>query len=553
MSISSVTSKVVYVGTGSTAAAARVFAYPFKILAATDLTVSEYNNTTSAAIVKTLSTHYDVSGVGSSGGGNVTITGSYTNLPTGCQLVIQRIMDLTQETDYVENDAFSAETHETALDRLTMITQQLQEQLDRAVLADITQTSPDLDVIANANAAKSSAVVAMGVANSLDRFDDGSQGTENLLSNGDFENWSAGTSVAPDGWLIYGASSTVAREASTIKLGTYSAKLTRVGNDCVLYQINIHVPKGITYWKDRKITYACWVYATVASRARLLLYDGVQSVYSSYHTGDSTWQWLTVTITVNASATEITPQNQVDTGNTSAYFDGAMCVEGESIFAFCEKPLSVDKLSDTFKNINPTNLLSNGDFENWSAGTSVAPDGWALGGAGASVARESSIIKLGTYSAKVTRAGTDCYLYNTNYNVAPILGKGIEYWKGRKITIGCWVYATVAARARLSMTDNVNTANSSYHTGDSTWQWLTMTMTFDSSATLLVLYLQVNNGNTSAYFDGAMCVEGESIFAFSPKPLVEPILLTAGASVLDTLNYIQVNIDGTNYKLARLV
>jgi hypothetical protein len=164
MSISSLTSKIVYVGTGSTAAAAKVFSYPFKILAATDLTVSEYNNTTSAAIVKTLSTHYDVSGVGSSGGGNVTITGSYTNLPVGCQLVIQRVMDLTQETDYVENDAFSAETHETALDRLTMISQQLQEQLDRAVLADITQTSPDLDVIANANSAKSSAVVAMAQA-----------------------------------------------------------------------------------------------------------------------------------------------------------------------------------------------------------------------------------------------------------------------------------------------------------------------------------------------------------------------------------------------------
>ena len=161
MSISSVTSKVVYVGTGSTAAAARVFAYPFKILAATDLTVSEYNNSTSAATAKTLSTHYDVSGVGSSGGGNVTITGSYTNLPTGCQLVIQRVMDLTQETDYVENDAFSAETHETALDKLTMISQQLQEQLDRAVLADVTQTSPDLDVIASVTAAKSSATVAM--------------------------------------------------------------------------------------------------------------------------------------------------------------------------------------------------------------------------------------------------------------------------------------------------------------------------------------------------------------------------------------------------------
>jgi len=167
----------------------------------------------------------------------------------------------------------------------------------------------------------------------------GKENPTNLLSNGDFENWSAGTAVAPDGWLIYGASSTVAREATIIKLGTYSAKLTRNGTDCNLYQTNIHIPKGIAYWKGRKIIFGSWVYSTIADRARLLLYDGVQSVYSSYHTGNSTWQLLTVTITVDASATEITPQYQVDTGNTSAYFDGAMCVEGESIFAFADNPL----------------------------------------------------------------------------------------------------------------------------------------------------------------------------------------------------------------------
>ena len=92
MSLSSVTSKIVYVGTGSTAAAAKVFAYPFKIFAATDLVVTEYNVTTSAETVKTLTTDYDVSGVGESTGGNVTLTGSYTHLPTDCYLVINREM-----------------------------------------------------------------------------------------------------------------------------------------------------------------------------------------------------------------------------------------------------------------------------------------------------------------------------------------------------------------------------------------------------------------------------------------------------------------------------
>ena len=55
------------------------------------------------------------------------------------------------------------------------------------------------------------------------------------------------------------------------------------------------------------------------------------------------------------------------------------------------------------KDVNPTNLLTNGGFELWSAGTSSAPDEWALVGASATVAREASTIKIGTYSAVVTR------------------------------------------------------------------------------------------------------------------------------------------------------
>lgn len=46
--------------------------------------------------------------------------------------VIRRDTTQLQETDYVENDAFPAESHESALDRLTAITQEQQAELDRA-------------------------------------------------------------------------------------------------------------------------------------------------------------------------------------------------------------------------------------------------------------------------------------------------------------------------------------------------------------------------------------------------------------------------------------
>ena len=375
---------------------------------------------------------------------------------------------------------------------------------------------------------------------------DGTVNPTNLLSNGDFENWSAGTAVAPDGWTLGGAGASVAREASIIKLGTYSTKLTRVGADCVMYQ-EFHSSRGINYWKNRTVTFGCWVYATVADRARIGL-EGASGTYSSYHTGNSTWQFLTVTKTFSSSETTIDVACVITTGNTSAYFDGAMCVEGESIFAFCEKPLSVDKLSDTFKNINPTNLLSNGDFENWSAGTAVAPDGWTLGGAGASVAREASIIKLGTYSTKLTRAGADCYVYQRID-----LSKSFTYFSGRKITVGCWVYATVADRARLLLGDfSTYSVVSSYHTGNSTWQFLTVTGTVSatSSPAVLNIALLIEGGNTSAYFDGAMCVEGESIFAYGPNSpeYLEgtfTVGLTCGTSGTITLN--------NDYKTGRFI
>ncbi|MFH1563813.1 MAG: carbohydrate binding domain-containing protein, partial [Nitrospirota bacterium] len=170
-----------------------------------------------------------------------------------------------------------------------------------------------------------------------------------LLQNGNFENWTAGTSSAPDGWTLSGAGASVAREASTIKLGTYSAKLTRAGTDTLLGQ-QIDLDKGIAYWKGRTVTFGCWVYATVADRARLQINDDI-TTYSSYHTGDGTWQWLTVTKTIGVGATSIYVFGRVWTGNTSAYFDGAMCVEGSVAMPFSEKNYSEQWIhsSDTTK------------------------------------------------------------------------------------------------------------------------------------------------------------------------------------------------------------
>lgn len=151
------------------------------------------------------------------------------------------------------------------------------------------------------------------------------------------------------------------------------------------------------------------------------------------------------------------------------------------------------------------NLMDDwGAMEDWSDGTSSAPTGWTLTGAGASVAQESSTVKIGQYSAALTRSGADCSIYYDFGNYDDCLGK--------RMTFGAWVYVGTASRARLSIDDGVGSSNSSYHTGAAGWEFLTVTHDVDESATQIRVACEVNTGNVTAYFDGGVLVVGEDAF-----------------------------------------
>lgn len=87
--------------------------------------------------VLVLDTDYTVTGAGA-GSGAVTLAAS---LPVGQSLTITRDVPFTQEADYVNNDSFPAESHEQALDLLTMQTQQLSERVDRAAKLPVSSTA----------------------------------------------------------------------------------------------------------------------------------------------------------------------------------------------------------------------------------------------------------------------------------------------------------------------------------------------------------------------------------------------------------------------------
>jgi hypothetical protein len=106
-----------------------VFAYGFKVFAASDLQVV-LRSSSGIETVQTLSTHYTVSGVGSDAGGNVTMVSAPAS---GQTLTIVRLVPLTQETDLRNQGGFYPEVHERAFDRLTMQVQQVDEELERSL------------------------------------------------------------------------------------------------------------------------------------------------------------------------------------------------------------------------------------------------------------------------------------------------------------------------------------------------------------------------------------------------------------------------------------
>jgi hypothetical protein len=73
----------------------------------------------------------------------ITLNNNLTNL---FKIVMLRSTAITQGVDYVEGDPFLAETHEGALDRLTIIATQLQEQLDRSVKVVETSTTTGIKI-----------------------------------------------------------------------------------------------------------------------------------------------------------------------------------------------------------------------------------------------------------------------------------------------------------------------------------------------------------------------------------------------------------------------
>ncbi len=136
MTVSVTSGRVAYLTNGTTGP----WTVPFYFIADDHLSVV-HKDSAGVETTLTLTTDYTVSGAGNTAGGTVTTVTAYG---AGGTITIVRNVPRTQEVDYRDADEFPAETHEAALDKLTMIAQQQDEVLGRALVLSVGSSGSGL-------------------------------------------------------------------------------------------------------------------------------------------------------------------------------------------------------------------------------------------------------------------------------------------------------------------------------------------------------------------------------------------------------------------------
>lgn len=162
---------------------------------------------------------------------------------------------------------------------------------------------------------------------------------ENLVINGSFEFFSSGTTAAPDAWTLTGTSATIARTTSSgdIKALCQSAvAITNGASNAADLGQSLTVSATVnTHLRGMAVTFTCYVKCSTASRASLKIDDGVGTTSSSNHTGGGTFELLSVTRTLDASATKCEVSIEISSGSAiTVTADGAMLALGSAPVAF---------------------------------------------------------------------------------------------------------------------------------------------------------------------------------------------------------------------------
>jgi len=183
------------------------------------------------------------------------------------------------------------------------------------------------------------------------------------FQNANLDTFSFGPNYAPDYWTLSqsgtvsqcSAPTTTPNNITNVENGLASTLLQ--GTNPILYQ-RMDQAYGSTYWQGRAVTFNVFCRCFTANTAYVSIYDGVNTYKSTAHTGDGTWQLLSVSCTINGAATLVRAQCQVSAGQ--AYFNNSYFNSGVSSItgATWLNGQTISILADGF--ILPTTVVQNG-------------------------------------------------------------------------------------------------------------------------------------------------------------------------------------------------
>ena len=205
----------------------------------------------------------------------------------------------------------------------------------------------------------------------------------NQLTNPGFEVWSrgngpfTGTNFSADRWAgspqgtdtlsvskdttnVDTSSGSLAAAACTFTLGT-GAGATQ------LYQTL--KPSEGNQLSNRTISLSVRVRTSTANAVRLGVFNGSATTYSAYHTGDGTWQTLTITVTVVNAAAAVN-LGVYFAASCTAYIDNAMLVVGSQPANYVPLHPADDlaRCQRYYKRFAATSTLAIGAGQAYSAG-----------------------------------------------------------------------------------------------------------------------------------------------------------------------------------------
>jgi len=184
------------------------WAFLFKIYAASDLQVTVLDSTTGLETTLSYPADFSVTGVGNGAGGTVTTTDVVASTES---ITIRRVRPLTQLVNLTNQGPFLPGNYEDALDKLMMVSQQLDVDGERSVKLAETTDPTTFDATLPANMAAGDAIVVNATANGF------SMGS---LSSAQLSAWNATANLQLDTYTSAGGQFT---PGVTTQLTTSSA------------------------------------------------------------------------------------------------------------------------------------------------------------------------------------------------------------------------------------------------------------------------------------------------------------------------------------------